>query len=198
MNNTSHLIPNNKLFYGDNLTIMKEFIPSNSIDLIYLDPPFNSKRNYNLMYKNMTGGGGGGGVVPEQIEAFCDTWEMDDEKHELLENMIITLKNHSVDADFVKLWDYWIKALRQTRQDLTAYLLYMTVRLLEMKRILKHTGSIYLHCDLTASHTDKYYFSTNFIRVPYKLNKIPQRKNIKERNRVGGGVENGVGQKKKS
>ena len=77
---------------------------------------------------------------------------MDSEKQELLDNMIVTLKNHSVDADFVKLWDYWIKALRQTRQDLTAYLLYMTVRLLEMKRILKHTCSIYLHCDPTASH----------------------------------------------
>ncbi|MDE0471955.1 MAG: DNA adenine methylase [Ekhidna sp.] len=71
-------------------------LPDNSIDLIYLDPPFNSKRTYNIMYKNMTGQ-----EVPEQIEAFCDTWEMDAEKQELLNNMVVTMKNYKMDADFV-------------------------------------------------------------------------------------------------
>ena len=70
---------NNSLFYGDNLTIMKNF-PNSSIDLIYLDPPFNSKKTYNLMYKTMTGK-----PVPEQVEAFCDSWTMDAEKQDLNE-----------------------------------------------------------------------------------------------------------------
>ena len=99
------------------------------------------------MYKNMTGE-----AVPEQVEAFCDTWEMDDEKEDLLNNMVVTMNHYKMDAEFVKLWDLWIKALRETRRDLTAYLLYMTVRLLEMRRVLKSTGSIYLHCDPTASN----------------------------------------------
>ncbi|MBC6426560.1 MAG: site-specific DNA-methyltransferase [Ekhidna sp.] len=118
-------------------------LSDSSIDLIYLAPPFNNKRTYNIMYKNMTGND-----VPEQIEAFCDTWDMDAEKQELLDNMVVTMKHSKMDADFMALWDMCIKALRQTRRDLTAYLLYMTVRLLEMRRLLKHTGSIYLHCDL--------------------------------------------------
>ena len=142
----SSILQSNILYYGDNLQLMKE-LPSDSIDLIYLDPPFNSKRNYNVMYKSMTGL-----EVPEQVEAFCDTWTMDAEKQSLLDNMLDTMNHYKMDADFVKLWDFWIRALRQTRKDLTAYLLYMTIRLLEMKRILKNTGSIYLHCDPTASH----------------------------------------------
>ena len=142
----SNILQSNILYYGDNLQLMKE-LPSDSIDLIYLDPPFNSKRNYNVMYKSMTGL-----EVPEQVEAFCDTWTMDAEKQSLLDNMLDTMNHYKMDADFVKLWDFWIRALRQTRKDLTAYLLYMTIRLLEMKRLLKDTGSIYLHCDPTASH----------------------------------------------
>lgn len=72
--NVPPLIKSNHLYYGDNLTIMKS-IPQSSIDLIYLDPPFNSQRNYNLIYKKLTGQ-----PVPEQEEAFCDAWEMDPEK----------------------------------------------------------------------------------------------------------------------
>ena len=125
---------------------MKE-LKDHSIDLIYLDPPFNSKRNYNIVYKNTTGR-----EVPEEVEAFCDTWTMDAEKQDLLNNMAMTMKNHEVDAGFVCLWIQWMKSLKKTRRDLTAYLLYMTVRLLEMRRVLKDTGSIYLHCDPHASH----------------------------------------------
>ena len=68
---------NNILYYGDNLTIMQG-MKKHSVDLIYLDPPFNSNKNYNLMYKTMTGM-----PVSEQVEAFCDTWEMDAEKEHL-------------------------------------------------------------------------------------------------------------------
>ena len=137
---------NCELYYGDNLTIIKK-LPSDHIDLIYLDPPFNSNRSYNMMYKNKTGY-----PVPEQVEAFCDTWNMDEEKIELMENMRDIMDNYNLDANFINFWDLWIKALRQTQPKLLAYLLYMTPRLLEMRRILKQTGSIYLHCDPTASH----------------------------------------------
>ncbi len=140
-------IKSNRLYYGDNLTIMKDYIAPASVDLIYLDPPFNSQRNYNLIYKKLTGQ-----PVPEQEEAFCDAWEMDPEKVEMMQRMPIVYKEYGVDEDLARFWDAWIKALRNTQPRLLAYLLYMTVRLFEMRRILSSRGSIYLHCDPHASH----------------------------------------------
>ncbi|KAK3604255.1 hypothetical protein CHS0354_002063 [Potamilus streckersoni] len=136
----------NQLYYGDNLTIMRA-MPDDSVDLIYLDPPFNSKRNYNIVYKTMTGK-----PVPEQVEAFCDTWEMDAEKEDLMKHMPEVLSSCGADDRFIQFWNYWCVALRHSQPTLLAYMLYMTVRLAEMKRILKPTGSLYLHCDPTASH----------------------------------------------
>jgi len=136
----------NHLYYGDNLTRMQQ-MPSNSIDLIYLDPPFNSKKNYNLMYKNMTGK-----PVPEQADAFCDTWEMDAEKEAVAKAMPVLMREHGVEDYYVEFWRLWMGALRNTQPHLLAYLIYMVQRLLHMKTILRPTGSIYLHCDPTASH----------------------------------------------
>jgi DNA modification methylase len=136
----------NKLFYGDNLTIMKK-MDHDSIDLIYLDPPFNSNRSYNLLYKNTTGL-----PVPEQIEAFCDAWDLDYEKSEMAKNIPIIMQEYGIDNDVVQFWRYMILALRTTDPKTLAYLVYMTIRLVEMHRILKPTGSIFLHCDPTASH----------------------------------------------
>jgi DNA modification methylase len=136
----------NQLFYGDNLTIMQR-MGKDSVDLIYLDPPFNSKRNYNLMYKNMTGK-----PVPEQADAFCDTWEMDAEKEAIARSMPVLMREHGVDDYYVDFWRLWMQALRHTQPHLLAYLIYMVQRLLHMKSILRPTGSIYLHCDPTASH----------------------------------------------
>lgn len=136
----------NHLFYGDNLTIMQR-LPKSSVDLIYLDPPFNSKRNYNLMYKTLTGK-----PVPELAEAFCDTWEMDDQKEELARKMPMLMREHGIEDYYVEFWRLWIQALRNTQPHLLAYLIYMVQRLLHMKVILRSTGSIYLHCDPTASH----------------------------------------------
>ena len=136
----------NKLYYGDNLTIMQN-MKDESVDLIYLDPPFNSNKNYNIMYKTMTGQ-----PVPEQVEAFCDTWSMDAEKEEIIKNMPTILGKSGVDSEFINFLNHWINALRSTQPELLAYLVYMTIRLAEMRRILKPTGSIYLHCDPTASH----------------------------------------------
>ncbi|MFH1892002.1 MAG: site-specific DNA-methyltransferase [Candidatus Zixiibacteriota bacterium] len=136
----------NKLYYGDNITIMRQMAKW-SVDLVYLDPPFNSKRNYNIMYKTMTGM-----PVPEQVEAFCDTWELDAEKEKRAKEMPILLRECGVDEYYVDFWQIWIKALRNTQPHLLAYLIYMVERLVHMKILLKPTGSIYLHCDPTVSH----------------------------------------------
>lgn len=144
--NAVPILSRNHLYYGDNLTIMRT-MPSACIDLIYLDPPFNSQRNYNLIYKKLTGL-----PVPEQEEAFCDAWDMDAEKEEMARRMPIVLRDYGVDQDLIQFWKAWIDALRHTQPRLLAYLVYMSYRLFEMKRILKPTGSLYLHCDPNASH----------------------------------------------
>ncbi len=136
----------NKLYYGDNLEIMRN-MPAECVDLIYLDPPFNSKRNYNLMYKTMTGK-----PVSEQVEAFCDTWEMDADKERRAKEMPVLMRKYGVDDYYVEFWRLWMQALKHTQPHLLAYLIYMVERLLHMKILLKPTGSIYLHGDPTASH----------------------------------------------
>jgi DNA modification methylase len=136
----------NHLYYGDNLTIMQR-MPKHCVDLIYLDPPFNSKQNYNLIYKNLTGK-----PVPDQADAFCDTWEMDPQKEEIARAMPMLMREHGIEDYYVEFWRLWINALRHTQPHLLAYLIYMVQRLLHMKSILRPTGSIYLHCDPTASH----------------------------------------------
>lgn len=136
----------NKLWYGDNLTIMQG-MPRDSVDLIYLDPPFNSKQSYNLLYKTMTGK-----PVPEQVEAFCDTWEMDPQKEAIARSMPVLMREHGIDDYYVDFWRLWMQALRTTQPHLLAYLVFMVQRMLHMKSILRPTGSIYLHCDSTASH----------------------------------------------
>lgn len=151
----------NKLWYGDNLTIMQG-MGIHAVDMIYLDPPFNSKQNYNLMYKTMTGK-----PVPEQVEAFCDTWEMDAQKEAIARSMPVLMREHGVDDYYVDFWRLWMQALRNTQPHLLAYLIYMVQRLLYMKSLLRPTGSIYLHCDPTASHyikvmMDGIFGHTNF------------------------------------
>jgi DNA modification methylase len=136
----------NRLWYGDNLTIMQS-MGMHAVDLIYLDPPFNSKQNYNLLYKTMTGK-----PVPEQVEAFCDTWEMDAQKEAIARSMPVLMREHGIDDYYVDFWRLWMQALRHTQPHLLAYLIFMVQRLLQMKSILRPTGSIYLHCDPTASH----------------------------------------------
>lgn len=137
-------------------------MPLKCVDLIYLDPPFNSKQNYNLMYKSMTGK-----PVPEQAEAFCDTWEMDAQKEAIARNMPLLMRKHGIDDYYVQFWDLWMKALRNSQPHLLAYLIYMVQRLLYMKSLLRPTGSIFLHCDPNASHyikvmMDGIFGHTNF------------------------------------
>ena len=121
----------NRLYYGDCLTIMQDW-PLHSVDLIYLDPPFNSNRQYNSIYKDETGR-----PLPDQIEAFCDMWELDDERERAIRTMPVLMRESGLDDSVAELWKLWMQALRGTQPRLLAYLSYMAQRLLIMKRILK-------------------------------------------------------------
>jgi adenine specific DNA methylase Mod len=130
----------NHLYYGDNLDILREHIPDSSVDLVYADPPFNSQATYNVLFRSPAG------VQSQaQIEAFEDTWHWTDEAERAFDAV---LRSGNTDAAGM---------LRATRSflkenDLMAYLTMMAVRLLELHRVLKETGGLYLHCDPTASH----------------------------------------------
>lgn len=136
----------NRLYYGDCLTIMRD-MPLGSVDLIYLDPPFNSNRDYNAIYKDETGR-----PLPDQIEAFNDLWELSEERQRAIRLMPVLMRDAGLDDDIVEFWKIWMNALRNTQPRLLAYLSYMTERLLPLRGILKPTGSIFLHCDPTAAH----------------------------------------------
>ena len=137
----------NQLYYGDCLTIMEKEMNSNSVDLIYLDPPFNSNRAYNAIYKDETGN-----PLPDAIEAFCDLWTLDEERDRAIRQMPKMMIQKGIDDTTVQFWKFWMAALRNTNPKLLAYLSYMVERLVQMKIILKPTGAIYLHCDPTYSH----------------------------------------------
>ena len=133
-------MPDNKLFYGDNLDVLREHIASESVDLVYLDPPFNSNANYNILFKSPAGVG-----ADSQIEAFEDTWHWND-KAEAAFHDVMTSGNTDV-AELLRAMRGFLK-----ENDMMAYLAMMAVRLIELHRVLKPTGSLYLHCDPTASH----------------------------------------------
>lgn len=152
----------NTLYYGDNITIMQEKMRKDAVDLIYLDPPFKSDVGYNLLYKRYTGK-----PVPEQVEAFFDTWELDQEKLEIARYMPALMQDRGVPNYYIQFWRLWLEALKDVQPHLLAYLTYMVQRLLHMKSLLRPTGSIYLHCDPEASHyikimMDGIFGHTNF------------------------------------
>lgn len=162
-------------------------MPPRSIDLIYLDPPFNSQRNYNLIYKKLTGL-----PVPEQEEAFCDAWEMDAEKEHMVRNMPVAFEEYGADKDLIEFWKTWIQALRHTQPQLLAYLVYMSYRLFEMKRILKSTGSLYLHCDPTASHYIKVILDGIFGHSNFRNEIVWQRTSSHNDSRKWGSVHDTI------
>lgn len=137
----------NRLFYGDCLTVMRDNIKLSSVDLIYLDPSSNSNREYNAIYTDETGR-----LLPDQIAAFCDLWELDDERERAIRHMPILLRGAGVDDEVAQFWQLRANALRKAQPRLLAYLSYMTERLLPMRGLLKPTDSIYLHCDPAAGH----------------------------------------------
>lgn len=133
----------NSLYYGDNLPVLREHIPDESVDLVYLDPPFNSNANYNVLFKEQSGE-----ASPAQIRAFSDTWEWTQEAQRTFELEII--ENPAAPTAVKEM----VSALHQFvgPNSMMAYLVMMTPRLVELRRVLKPTGSLYLHCDPTASH----------------------------------------------
>ncbi len=130
----------NTLFYGDNLPILREYVPDESVDLVYLDPPFNSNRNYSVLFKDQSGK-----ESEAQIEAFEDTWHWSDVAEETY-HVLVTEASDEVSRAVAAL-----RELIGTNQ-VMAYLVMMAARLVELRRVLKPTGSIYLHCDPTSSH----------------------------------------------
>jgi len=130
----------NQLFYGDNLGVLREHVADASVDLVYLDPPFNSNANYNILFKSPKGA-----AADSQIEAFEDTWHYGDEARDAF-HAVMTSGN----TDVANLLEAMRRFLGEN--DMMAYLTMMAVRLIELHRVLKPTGSLYLHCDPTASH----------------------------------------------
>lgn len=142
-------LQNRTLFFGDNLEILAERIPDNTFDLIYLDPPFNSNRNYNVLFKE--------GQIDSsaQIHAFEDTWEWTTPTVKLFEE----LKTSSY-PQIAILTASLSEFIGQNA--MMAYLVNMITRLIPLRRVLKPTGAIYLHCDPTASHYLKMAMDTIF------------------------------------
>ena len=132
----------NRLYFGDNLDVMRRYLADESVDLVYLDPPFNSNRNYSVIFNR-------NGEVPldasAQIEAFEDTWHWTHVTEEQYAEYQQTMPNRVADA---------LSAFRTLlgENDAMAYLVNMAPRLVELHRVLKPTGSLYLHCDPTMSH----------------------------------------------
>jgi len=157
----------NTLYYGDNLVILREHIADASVDLVYLDPPFNSNRSYNVLFKHESGA-----ASEAQLQAFDDTWHWGQEAehtfHELVTQGTPAVSN-------------MIGAMRQFIGDnqMMAYLVMMAARLVELHRVLKPTGSLYLHCDPTASHYLKVVLDTIFGVQNFRNELVWQRINAK-------------------
>jgi site-specific DNA-methyltransferase (adenine-specific) len=139
-------VDTNVLYYGDNLEILRRYIPDESIDLVYLDPPFNSNRDYNVIFKDESGR-----KSDAQLLAFEDTWHWGPAAEGVYAYLTNTGRHRGrVPANVSTI----VAALRSGIQEnqMLAYLVEMAVRLVELHRALKPTGSLYLHCDPTASH----------------------------------------------
>jgi DNA modification methylase len=130
----------NHLYYGDNLQVLRDNTADESVDLVYLDPPFNSQSSYNILFRAPTGE-----QSKAQIEAFEDSWHWNDSAERAFDEVI-----QSGNTDAAEM----LRAMRSflMENDMMAYLTMMAVRLIELRRVLKPTGSLYLHCDPTASH----------------------------------------------
>lgn len=145
----------NQLYYGDNLDVLRRYIRDESVDLIYLDPPFNSRQDYNVLFAERDGT-----RSSSQIKAFEDTWEWNLESQRSYEEMV---ERGGRVADALRAFHTFL-----FNSDMMAYLAMMAPRLVELHRVLKPTGSIYLHCDPTASHylkilMDAVFGPTNFL-----------------------------------
>ena len=143
-------ITENTLFYGDNLPILREYVGDESVDLIYLDPPFNSNRTYNVLFRQE-----GTAESEAQIAAFEDTWHWNRAAEQTYHELVANAPAHV---------GQMIGALHGFigRNQMMSYLVMMAARLVELHRVLRPTGSLYLHCDPTASHYLKILLDTVF------------------------------------
>jgi site-specific DNA-methyltransferase (adenine-specific) len=157
----------NHLYYGDNLDILRNNIAAESVDLVYLDPPFNSQANYNILFKAPSGQ-----QSKAQIEAFEDTWHWNEHAETAFDEVM-----HGGNADAAEM----LRAMRSflKENDMMAYLTMMAIRLIELHRVLKPTGSIYLHCDPTASHFLKVLMDAIFGPANYRAELIWRRTNAR-------------------
>lgn len=128
-----------KLYFGDNLDMLRDHVKDQSVDLIYLDPPFNSKAQYNVLFKSPAGV-----AADAQLEAFQDSWQWGPAAQSAFAETM------AMGGDAARILDALRVSLGHT--DMMAYLAMMTVRILELYRTLRNNGSLYLHCDPTASH----------------------------------------------
>ncbi len=153
----------NRLYYGDNLEVLRNEIKDESIDLVYLDPPFNSQATYNVLFKAPTGE-----QSHAQIEAFEDTWHWGESAERAFDEVI-----QSTNTDAAEM----LRAMRSFlhENDMMAYLAMMAIRLIELHRVLKETGSMYLHCDPTASHYLKVLIDAIFAPEHFRNEIIWQR-----------------------
>lgn len=135
----------NALYYGDNLGILRKYVPDESVDLVYLDPPFNSNRDYSVIFRDESGR-----HFDAQQLAFEDSWHWGPHAEATYAYLTNTAKHEGRIPSQVSAL---IAALRSAlgENQVTAYLVEMTVRLVELQRVLKPTGSLYLHCDRTRS-----------------------------------------------
>ena len=149
-------MPENTLYFGDNLQILRENIRDETVDLVYLDPPFNSKTNYNVLFRSPKGHDS-----DAQITAFEDTWHWGEQAEQEFGELI-----HQPNTDVSEMMQSLRRFLGEN--DMMAYLTMMANRLLELHRVLKPTGSLYLHCDPTASHYLKIVLDGVFGKTNYR------------------------------
>ena len=154
------------LYYGDNLDILQRYIRDETVDLVYLDPPFNSAQNYNAFFHEKDGTD-----AASQIRAFEDTWTWNQESQRVYEELILQPGKVSEVMQAFKTF--------LGTNDMMAYLAMMAPRLIELRRVLKSTGSIYLHCDPTASHYLKLLLDAVFGHENYRNEIIWKRSNPK-------------------
>ena len=156
----------NTLYYGDNLDILRRYIKDESVDLIYLDPPFNSNATYNVLFAQKDGS-----QSSAQIQAFEDTWQWDENAVRIYEEEV---EKGGPVADALRAF-YLILG----GSNMMAYLTMMSPRLMELRRVLKPTGSLYLHCDPTASHYLKVLLDMVFGAENYRNEIIWERSKIR-------------------
>ena len=181
---------NRTLYFGDNLEIVREKFPDKPdgdgyFDLIYLDPPFNSNRSYNVLFKE--------GLVESQaqIQAFEDAWHWTHDAQSAFEELVgVKPTKTKINEKIVNLMLALEKMIG--RNDVLAYLTMMTIRLIELHRVLKNTGSIYLHCDPTASHYFKIVMDTIFEKQNFRNEIVWKRTNSPKTQTKSFGIQHDI------